>query len=183
MKDVSVCLTRSRRAKNLAAILILLTLPTGLFFYGWLFRPIGETVFLTGFGCLVVAGTLFAFRKSALLQFRSTPVLIFRANGLEIPSETLLEWSIFKDAVVFTYEGNKTIGLRLRDDLDSSTRDTISETLADDLDWTVFGMPVTMPFSGMSLSGSELLDQLKKHGVTINATEKQIGFGEETELM
>ena|SRR5437016_8025859 len=183
MNDVSVYLTRSRRAKNLATILILLTLPTGLFFYGWLFRPIGEMVFLTGFGVLVVGGTLFAFRKSALLHLRSTPVLIFRAKGLEIPSETFLPWSIFKDAVVFTYEGNKAIGLRLRDDLDSSTRDTIAETFADDLDWTIFGMPVTMPFSGMSLSGSELLDQLKQHGVTINATEKQIGLGDETELM
>jgi len=44
-------------------------------------------------------------------------------------------------------------------------------------------MPVTMPFSGMSLSGSEILDLLKQHDVKINATEKQIGLGDETELM
>src|SRR5262252_998609 len=131
MNDVCVYLTGSAKVKNLLTILIVLTLPMGLFAYGWLFRSVGEMVLLTGFGVFVAGGTLFALRNSSLWHFRSTPVLIFHANGMEIPPDTLLPWDIFKDAVVFTHEGQKTIGMRLRNDLDSETRDAIVETFQD----------------------------------------------------
>jgi hypothetical protein len=78
------------------------------------------------------------------------------------PPNGLLPWTVFKDALVFTCEGNKSIGLRLRDDLDRSTRSAIEANFGRDLNWNVFRMPVTTAFSGLSMPGQELLIELQK---------------------
>ena len=181
--DIPVYLSNAKRAEHYAIVLILLALPIGLFLYGWYFQDAAATLWLTGFGVFVVGLTLFLVYRSRLLRLRSAPVFIFRANGIEVPPDKLLPWTVFKDAVVFTYERNKSIGLRLRSDLDPATRSEIETIFAHDLNWHVFRMPITMAFSGLSMSGQELLTELQKHGMTVNILEKEIGLGQESEVV
>jgi len=175
--------SNTKKAERLGIILIVLLLPIGLFLYGWFFQDAAGTLWLTGFGVFVVGLTLLVAWKSKLLSLSSAPVFIFCTRGIEVPPDKLLPWTAFKDALVFTYERNKSIGLRLRDDLDPSIRSEIERSFGDDLNWHVFRMPVTMAFSGLSIPGQELLIELQKHGVKINILEKEIGLGQESEVL
>ena len=180
---VTVFRSNSKRAEHFGIILILVALPIGLFLYGWFFRNPTETLWLTGFGVFVVGLTLFLLRKFKLLSLGSAPVFIFRPTGIEVPPNGVLPWTGFKDALVFTYEGNKSIGLRLRDDLDPSTLSAIEANFGADLDWQMFRMPVTMAFSGLSMPGQGLLIELQKHGLKIKHLERKIGLGQESEVI
>ena len=180
---VPVYRSNSKRAEHFGIILILLALPIGLFLYGWFFQDAADTLWLTGFGVFVVGLTLFLLWKFKLLSLGSAPVFIFRPTGIEVPPNGLLPWTGFKDALVFTYEGNKSIGLRLRDDLDPSTLSAIEANFGADLDWHMFRMPITMAFSGLSMPGQELLIELQKHGLKINLLEREIGLGQESEVI
>lgn len=171
----------SKRMEIFGIILILLALPIGLFLYSWFFQH-DAALLITGFGVFVVGLTLFLTRKSLLSSLSSEPVFILRSSGIEVPPDKLLLWTVFKDVLVFTYEGDKAIGLRLRDDLDPSTRTEIETNFGGDLSWHVFRMPITMAFSGLSLPGEELSTELQKHGLKISVLEKEIGLGQESEV-
>src|SRR5438477_354409 len=102
--------SNTKKAERLGIILIVLLLPIGLFLYGWFFQDAAGTLWLTGFGVFVVGLTLLVAWKSKLLSLSSAPVFIFCTRGIEVPPDKLLPWTAFKDALVFTYERNKSIG-------------------------------------------------------------------------
>jgi hypothetical protein len=109
-------------------------------------------------------------------------VLVIRAEGLEIAPQPTLPWKTFKDALVFTYDGEKTIGLRLRDDLDPQEVSEIAMRFGRSPDWQLLGMPLAMSFSELSLSGQDILTQLQKHGLKITVSNKAVRLGHKPEL-
>jgi hypothetical protein len=44
-------------------------------------------------------------------------------------------------------------------------------------------IPVAIDFSGLSLSGPELVDELQKRGLKVTTMEKQIGLGQDSEVL
>jgi hypothetical protein len=169
---ISVYLSRSTRAAHLTAVLSLIALPIGLFLYGWYFQDADATVLLTAFGIIAGGGTLLFVRKARILRFDSGPAFIIRADGIEVSPDKVLFWWMLRDAVVFSFQGDKAIGLRLRKDLDQSKRSEIEAKFARGLDWQMFRMPLTIGFTGLSISGEEILTLLQKHGLTVTKLEK-----------
>jgi hypothetical protein len=179
---IPVYSSRSTRASNLVAVLSIIALPIGLFLYGLFFQDVAATLLLLAFGVFVAGGTLIFIYKNKILRFGSAPIVIIRPDGLDIPGGEILSWQVIRDAIVFTYEGDKVIGFRLRKDIPSDKRFELESHFGRRFYWQLFGMPVTLPFSGVSLSGEELLAQLEAHGVKISVAEKPIAFGSESEL-
>lgn len=179
---IPVYASRSRRAKNLVAILSIVALPIGLVVYGWFFQDLAATILFLVFGVFVAGGTLIFVYKSRILRVDSRPILTIGPDGLDLPGNKTLSWQAISDAIVFIYEGEKAIGFRLRRDLSSHERSELEANFARGFDWQLFGMPVTLPLSGLSLSGEELLAQLRAYNVKVSAVEKAITFGHESDL-
>jgi hypothetical protein len=153
-----------------------------LVLYGWFFQDLAATILFLGFGVFVAGGTLIFVYRSKILRFDSGPLLTIGPDGLDLPGNKTLSWQAISDAIVFTYEGDKAIGFRLRGDLPSHERSELEANFAHGFDWQLFGMPVTLPLSGLSLSGEELLAQLQAYNVKVSVAEKPITFGHESDL-
>jgi hypothetical protein len=180
---IPVYLNPKTKAVNLIAMLSMVALPLGLFLYGWFFQDTAAALLLTAFGVFVGGGTLLFIRRARILRFDSAPVFTLRPEALEISPDNTLPWTVFKDAVVFTFEGDKSIGLRLRDDLDRGVRSEIEARFADTLSWQMFRLPVTVDYSSLSLSGDELVEQLRKHGLKVTMHGKEIFVGDKSDLV
>lgn len=174
--------SRSTRAKHLIAVLSFIALPIGLGLYGWFFQDAAATLLLVAFGVIVAGGTLIFIRKYRILRFDSAPILIIQPQGIEIRDKTL-PWTAIGDAIIFTYEGERVIGFRLRKDLSLRERSELSLKFGNSLDWQRFGMPVVLSFSDISLSDEEVLAQLRAHDVKLSVGEKPIAFGHESDLL
>jgi len=177
-----VYLTRSKRVEHFVAVLAFIALAIALLLYGWFFQSAIATFWLAAFGVLVSGFTLWLIRKSRSLRFDSSPVFVFCSDGIELSPDNLLPWDMLKDAVVFTWEGDKFIGLRLREDLYQWERCAIEAKVGHTNAWQLFGMPLTMDYSGLTVSGEGLINQLQISGLKVTIMEKELFLGEETEL-
>jgi hypothetical protein len=178
---IAVYASRSTRAKNLVAILSIIALPVGLVLYGWFFQDLAATILFLAFGVFVAGCTLLFIYKNKILRFDSAAILTIGPDGLELPGHKILSWQAI-EAILFTYDGVKAIGFRLRADLPPRERSELEANFAHGFDWQSFGVPLTLQLSGLSLSGEELLAQLREHNVEVLVAEKEITLGNESDL-
>ncbi len=177
---IPVYFNRSEKLSKLAVIAIITALPLGLFLWGWYQGDPTVWVLLTAFGVFVGGGTLLLTRKT--LFTGNQPVFVIRADGIEIEPNRVLPWKIFKDAVVFTYEGDKMIGLRLRGNLSHSEQIDLDTMIRKDLHYQMFGLPLTVLFTALTLPGEDVLRQFQKHGLPLSVFDQEIYFGQESVL-
>lgn len=177
---IPVYFNRSEKLSKIRLIAVILVLPVGLFLWGWYQSDPAVWILLTIFSIFVSGGTLLMMRKTLFVG--SEPVFTIRAEGIEIVPNKVLLWSVFKDAVVFTYEGDKMMSLRLRDNLSPGELIDLHSAVRKDTHYQMLGLPLTVLFNSLTLSGEEVLQQFKKHGLPVCLFDQDIHFGQESEL-
>lgn len=175
--SIPVYITRSQKFSSLVVLIIVLALPIGLSLYGWYSGDREKWLLLTAFGVFVGGGTLLATRK--MFRFGNAPIFAITDAGIEIPPNKVFRWRVFKEAVVFKFQGDKMIGLRPQDDLSLSEQMDVEAAIKDGLLSAMLDLPLVILFSGVTPSGEEILTEFRNHGLPVVVIEKEIKFGED----
>jgi hypothetical protein len=132
------------------------------FLFWWILRSLGAGLFIAPF-------------KYAMLVY---------SHGVKFVGCGLFaKWDEIKEIVVFSYEGEKHFGFRLKDDLTTIQGRHIDEYMDDDLTWDVFKMPFATMYKSLFTPADEIIEMFhSQYGVAVRYNERDLEMGEEAEI-
>jgi hypothetical protein len=167
------------KLKAVAAAVIVWSLPIGLVVWGWQYHE-GKALLICG----AIAAALFAATWPLLytwLRSINRPAVVIRGEGIEIEPEFILPWTCI-EVVGFKYDGQKGIGIRLREDFERVDAAEIRRRLRNKPSWFMFKMPWSFDYDGLSVPGQDLIQMLRSHGLAVTEHVPDIARGHEDEL-
>lgn len=174
MKDeLLVYYKSSERFSTYALALILIALPIGLFIFGWFTGDYKIWFFTTLFGVFAASVSFYALRQSFTARFTDKPMFVITGNGIEIQNGKFLDRNFIKEAVIFNYESDRLLGVKLKD---KKLEKNFSEG---DFTAQLFGFAIAVSFSSMNISEGELVSAFVKHQIPIKGLSEKYELGDE----
>ncbi len=166
----------------LLPVMLPLLFAIALVFFAFHARSVSnQFVFLLAAAILVV---VWAFTPLARgIRWPFCPAFVVREDGILLPRGVVLKWSCIRDAVVFSHCGHRHLGFRLKDGVRDLDGKKLDEVLGDNLDWSIFQMPLVVMLSAIRIPSDELFRVLQaEYGLAIHVIDGQIELGSEKSL-
>ena len=137
-------------------------------------------------GIFVVYLIWWASRSSdmRLLLHPFRDALVIYSHGIQfVGCDVLVEWEQIQEIVVFTYDGRKHFGFRLKDDVSALQGKRIDECMKGNPSWFMFRMPFATMYKGLSTHPDEIIEMLhSRYGLDVRYNTRDLGFGQEADI-